>query len=268
MKNIKLSLMVILGFALTTITSCKKEDITETITDTVTEAVKGTLKGTLKINLEHKWGISNLSDFTLNTELIHPMTNDTLTFTTFKYYVSNFKLKKEDGSYWIHPESYFLVDLSNTPSLELDFTDIPAGLYTDLEFTLGVDSARNVSGAQTGALAITNDMFWTWNSGYIMLKAEGTSPNSSTDSFTFHLGGFAGENNIVTDKSLSLLTTPLTIASTKTAIVHLQVNPAKLWHESPSVSVTNTIHMPGTAAKDMATSYFNNGSSFLVTSVE
>jgi hypothetical protein len=264
MKNIKLSLMVILGFTLATITSCNKEEITESLTDTVTEATKGTLK----VNFEHKWGMSNLLDFTLNSELIHPMTNDTLTFTTFKYYVSNFKLKKEDGTYWIHPESYFLVDVSSSSSLELDFSDIPAGLYTDLEFTLGVDSARNVSGAQTGALSNTNGMFWTWNSGYIMLKAEGTSPNSTSNSFAFHLGGFHGENNIVTEKSMSLLTTPLTIVSTKTAIIHLQVNPAKLWHESPSVSVTNTIHMPGTGAKDMATSYFNNGSSFLVTSVE
>ena len=264
MKNIKITLVAFLSLTLLTITSCKKDEIVEAGTDIVETATSGTLK----INLDHKWGMSNASDLVLNSEMIHPITEDTLTFTTFKYYVSNFKLKKEDGSYWVHPESYFLVDLSNTSSLELDFSDIPAGLYTDLEFTLGVDSARNVDGAQTGALSVSNDMFWSWNSGYIMLKAEGTSPNSSNNTFVFHLGGFSGENNIVTEKSLSLLTTPLTIVSTKTAAIHLEVNPAKLWHSSPSVSVTNKIHMPGTAAKDMATSFYTSGSSFMVHSVE
>ena len=128
MKNIKITLVAFLSLTLLTITSCKKDEIVEAGTDIVETATSGTLK----INLDHKWGMSNASDLVLNSEMIHPMTEDTLTFTTFKYYVSNFKLKKEDGSYWVHPESYFLVYLSNTSSLELDFSDIPAGLYTDL----------------------------------------------------------------------------------------------------------------------------------------
>ncbi|MCU0495618.1 MAG: hypothetical protein MUD01_28865, partial [Chloroflexaceae bacterium] len=56
------------------------------------------------------------ANFSLNNPLIHPMTNDTLTFTTMKYYVSNLKLKLADGSWWVHPESYFLVDASNVAS--------------------------------------------------------------------------------------------------------------------------------------------------------
>ena len=118
--------------------------------------------------------MSGSTAFKLDTFLVQPMTQDSLNFSTFKYYVSNFKLKKSDGSYWVHPESYFLVDLSNSESLELSFSDIPAGVYTDLVFTLGVDSLSNVDGAQTGALSVANEMFWSWNSGYIMLKAEGT----------------------------------------------------------------------------------------------
>ena len=81
--------------------------------------------------------------------------------------ISNFKLKKSDGTWWIHPESYFLVDLSNDLSTTLDLGSVPSGEYTELSYTIGVDSLRNVSGAQSGALSTTNNMFWSWNTGYI-----------------------------------------------------------------------------------------------------
>ena len=37
---------------------------------------------------------------------------------------------------------------------------------------LGVDSLRNVTGVQTGALDPAMDMYWTWNTGYVMAKLE------------------------------------------------------------------------------------------------
>jgi hypothetical protein len=49
---------------------------------------------------------------------------------------------------------------------------------TGIRFLLGVDSARNVSGIQTGALDPARGMFWTWNSGYVMAKIEGSSPSA------------------------------------------------------------------------------------------
>jgi len=261
MKNHKLtSLLFIAALLFINLTSCKKEEIIETV-----QAVAG--KGSLKVELEHVWGMSNSTLFALDTFLVHPKTSDSLKFTKFKYYVSNVKLKMADGSYWIHPESYFLIDLSNPETLDLNFTDIPIGVYTDLEFTLGVDSLRNVSGAQSGALAISNEMFWLWNSGYVMLKTEGTSPQSSDGTFVFHLGGFSGVNNIVTEQSLSLLTTPLTVTANNINMIHMQVNTSKLWHSSPSVSEINKIHMPGENAKNMALSFYNNNA-FMIHHVE
>jgi len=42
-------------------------------------------------------------------------------------------------------------------------------------------------------------MFWTWNSGYIMAKLEGTSPVSSqpNNKFEYHIGGFREPVNVV-----------------------------------------------------------------------
>jgi hypothetical protein len=69
----------------------------------------------------------------------------------------------------ISANKYFLVDFSDTTTTTLKLTILPY-LYNRLSFVIGVDSARNVSGAQTGALDPANGMFWTWNTGYIMAK--------------------------------------------------------------------------------------------------
>ena len=62
---------------------------------------------------------------------------------------------------------------------------------------VGVDSARNVSGAQTGALDPAKGMFWTWNTGYIMAKLEGNSPASPTGIFEYHIGGFKQNESVI-----------------------------------------------------------------------
>ena len=244
MKNLFISAALVV--AALSVSSCKKdEDTTPTSTT-----------GTVEINMAHRWGNST-TNFLLNMELVHPMTSDTMTFTTFKYYVSNIKFKKADGTWYVHPESYFLVDLSTSGSEILSIPNVPVGEYTDMEYTMGVDSLRNVSGAQTGALAVANNMFWSWNSGYIMVKAEGTSPNSGSGSFAFHLGGFMGANNVVTTNSVNFTGNSLTITGGKTSEVHMIVNPAKLWHSSASLATTSSLMMPGATAKTMATDFYS-----------
>ncbi len=250
---------IFLGLFLSVSTSCKKKTTEPTLEPTPL-AVE---KGIVTIDLSHKWGFTNQTDFVLGTDLIHPMTNDTLNFTTFKYYVSNFKFKKADGTWYTQPESYFLVDLSTPSSLVLTIPDVPVGDYTDVYYTMGVDSTRNVSGAQTGALAASNLMFWNWNSGYVFLKAEGTSVNSSTGTFQFHLGGFSGANNLLTEKYINFSNNSLTVSANHTSTAFLQVNPGWLWHSAPSVSVLNMIHMPGTDAATMALGFYTNNSIIL-----
>lgn len=240
-------MLALVGFSVIFV-SCKKED---------PEPEPTKEYGTVEIKLNHVWGMSEES-FVLNTDLKQPMTGDTLNFNTFKYYISNFQLKKSDGTWWTHPESYFLVDLSDASSTTLTLDNVPAGSYTDINYVLGVDSVRNVSGAQTGALSTVNGMFWSWMTGYIMLKAEGTSPNSSSGAFSYHLGGFSGSDNIVTSKSASFGSENLQVSASKKVQVYLKLNPAKLFHTMGSVSGTNSIHMPGSMAVTMASDFFGN----------
>lgn len=231
----------LISFAL--ITSCSKDDDTPD-------------SGDVMVEFNYVFG-SSAEPWDINTTLRHPKTGDTLTFTEFSFYVSNVRLKNEDGTWWTEPESYHLVCAKCTDKNVFILNDVPSGNYTEMEYTLGVDSARNVSGAQTGDLSPTKGMFWSWNTGYIMLKAEGQSPQSSDGSFTFHLGGFSGENSVVTPKSFTFGTNEIEVGEAMPTIAFL-ANPARLWHSSPSVSDRNRIHMPGAEAKAMATDFYSN----------
>lgn len=268
-KNFKMK--SIISFALVlgalTLSSCKKEGCTdENATNYNSKAKKddgscsypdaAQTVGKASIMLEHIWDESTGTEFELNTAYVHPTTGDTLTFTTLKYYISNFKLKKEDGTWWTHPSSYFLVDLSTPASTSLLLSDIPVGNYTEISYVMGVDSTRNVSGAQSGALSTTNGMFWSWNSGYIMAKAEGTSPQASSGSFSYHLGGFTGVNNVITQKSAVFGSPALIVNTTSNGMVHISVHPSELFTNYGSVSNGATIHMPGAGAKSLADGFF------------
>lgn len=218
--------------------------------------------GKVTVSLDHHW-LSSSTDFQLNTEYVNPANDDTVTFTQFRYFVSNIRLKNENGTWWTHPESYFLVDVSNTVSTQLNIMGVPVGNYTEVSYVMGVDSTRNVSGAQTGALSVTSGMFWSWNSGYIMVKAEGTSPQVSgmSGAFTYHLGGFSGANNIVTLKSASFGGN-LIVTETSNGMIHLGVDPSHLFANIGSVSSVSMVHMPGTNAATIASGFYNSGVTF------
>ena len=244
MKTIKLTIAaatIILGLS-----ACKKKDTTPTAVDAGT--------GSVSVSLDHRFGMMNEQVMAIDSSVIHPMSGDTLTFSKFRYFITNVKFKKADGTYWTENESYHLIDLSKPESLKLTFANLPVANYTEMAYTLGVDSTRNVSGAQTGALATTNDMYWSWNSGYIMLKAEGTYKDNKQDKiFAFHLGGFSGANNIVTKRTMTFDgSNVLNVTKGNTAAISIQVNPGLLWHSAPSCKVLNAVHMPGASAVLMA----------------
>lgn len=124
---------------------------------------------------------------------------DDFKISIFKYYISNINLVKTDGEALAIPDTYYLINAADSSSLKQQISGIPEGNYKSINFTIGVDSARNFAGAQTAALDPAKGMFWSWNSGYIFVKLEGESPQSTAkkNRLIFHIGGVKSPNNTI-----------------------------------------------------------------------
>lgn len=243
------SLMLLSG----TFTACSSDDDDE-------PAPSPAQIGKINLNYTHVWGPSgsNSLEVQLNNEMTHPATGDIITLTKFKYYVSNLRLQKNIGGEWVEPESYRLVDVEDNALVALEVGNVPAGEYTSMSFIVGVDEERNYSGAQDGALSPTNGMFWDWNTGYIFLKVEGSSPHAHGDSqnFMYHIGGFEGENNAIRTVTIPF-SNALTVSHNETSNVNMYVNCARVWHGGLKVEDLGHIHMPGAKAVQIADNFEN-----------
>ena len=116
--------------------------------------------------------------------------SDSIQITSLRFYVSNMELLDNNKSVWIDSNPCHLIDAFNEKTLSIN---IPSKIsYSTLKFNLGIDSTTNVSGAMGGDLDPTKGMYWTWLSGYINFKLEGTSNICKTrhNEFQFHLGGY------------------------------------------------------------------------------
>jgi hypothetical protein len=211
--------------------------------------------GTVKITF-----VNTVKDkpLALNTGNYTNPFGETYAVSKFKYYISHVSLIKGKAVFF-EAESYHLVDESNPDALHFSFA-LGTGNYDVLNFMLGVDSLHNVSGAQAGALDPLNDMFWTWNSGYVMAKIEGYSPQSKVvnNKLEFHIGGFMGENNVL--KNISLSFPPgkiLNIQPGKTSEIIIEADIDTWWQQPYDIKIAEhaVCSSPGPLAKKIADNY-------------
>lgn len=169
--------------ACATIVSCSDDDNTNS--------------GPITIHFDNVVGTANLQ---LNTtDMPYENANaESYKVTWLTYYVSNIKLKKTDGTFYEDPVNsdgsagYYLIDEADAESQEVTLSNVPAGEYSEITFTIGVDASQVDQGAQTGALDPAKGLFWSWNSGYIFVALEGASPVSTEadNVFQYHIGGY------------------------------------------------------------------------------
>jgi hypothetical protein len=167
-----------------------------------------------------------------------------------KYYISNIKLNN-----FKEKKSYHLIDAFTKDSININ---LPTGNYNNIQFLVGVDSLMNCSGAQAGALDPLNDMFWTWNSGYVMFKMEGISKNSNADNNRIeqHIGGYKGMYKTMREIKLSPIT-PIVITENNNAAIIIQVDLDKYWDGINKVKIAETpVNATiGAAAKNAADNF-------------
>jgi hypothetical protein len=234
MKQVKYISILCAAAMAVTFTACKKKK------DPVTPPIDANV-GTVKLEFSNKVGSESL---VLNNNWYTNENGDSFTVSKFNYYISNIKLNEAGGSQFAEPESYHLLKQSDLSSMEFDIANVPNGTYKSVTFMIGVDSLRNVSGAQTGALA-PGDMFWDWNTGYIMLKFEGNSPMSTQpdDIVQLHMGGFSGTNSVL--RTVTLAFPQDLVVNDNEPHVHLAANVLELFKSPTTISFAtlNAVHM-------------------------
>jgi methanobactin biosynthesis MbnP-like protein len=234
MKTFKYTLLLFLSASLV-ITSCKKDPDEEQ----PVPAPAAPTTGSLALHFEN---MVDTNELVFNTQSYVTANNDTFTVSAFKYYISNIVLTKSGGGTYVETESYHLINAADSNSCGILLANVPFGNYTSISFMIGVDSARNCSGAQTGALDPTNGMFWSWSTGYIQAKLEGHSPQSTSSGqqIVYHVGGFKGMYDPLKTVSPSFGGDMASVSSAVTPEIHFKADVAE-WFKSPNlISISTT----------------------------
>lgn len=226
-----------------------------------TEPISGGDKNSVTLEFDNRVGAQKL---VLGTTSYKNGSGEDFAVTTLNYFISNVSLKKTDGTVVKFPNQYFLIRQADAATLEPQLKDVPAGDYNAITFTIGVDSAKSVSPSseRTGVLDVaaygTDAMYWSWNSGYIFLKFEGTSSVVPANSggqraFQLHVGGFGGystrsTNNLKT-VTLSFPSGSATVRKSIAPTVHLIADINKIFSGTTTIKLaeTNMVHMPDAA---------------------
>lgn len=115
-----------------------------------------------------------------------------VSFKRFRVYLTHIRLVLEEGQdSLILPDA--LLELEDSASLFIPLEKNVDVFDAQLSFVIGVDSSVQVSGARGGALDPLNGMYWTWQTGYINWKLEGSFHNrvaKESQPFIFHIGGY------------------------------------------------------------------------------
>lgn len=109
--------------------------------------------------------------------------------SAFKYYITNIKFIKDDGSELASTTKAILV---NPLVADYSLGEVPTGNYKGVKFYIGLDSITNHADPTmldaSNPLAIqTPSMHWNWNSGYIFMKFEGFSDTTATNNGAFDM---------------------------------------------------------------------------------
>jgi hypothetical protein len=208
----------------------------------------------LNINLKHLFGNDTLK---LN-EFYSESVNGSVSIGVCMYYFTNIILIDSGNSETILPETYFLVDELRSASKSIH-VNIPEGTYKAIRFMIGVDPDRNIGGIQSGDLDPKLGMFWTWVSGYIQAKLEGTFINlSGVNEYIHHAGGFTEPYSAVQTVELPFDSVKK-VQQSQTLQVTMKVDFEK-WFNSTHQIVLTTLPVvidPGPDAHKVAQNYRN-----------
>lgn len=236
-------ILILLSLLSFTFVSCKKDD----------DDHQHTIEQNLTLHIHNTAGTSEIS---YNTEYTN-LAGRKLTFTDFRYYISNIVLIKSDGTELPISGKVFLVSpLTKNYSLG----KVPVGSYKGFRFIFGLDSLTNHADPGTypadHPLAYqSNSIHWSWNSGYIFMKMEGKvdttlAANGIPDKeYYYHIG------TDMLRRTIDFSNKPFSVTSGSDKEILITCNALKIL-ENVDMRTENASHTMGTMP--LATKIANN----------
>lgn len=225
MKNILLKTAVISTLFSSILIGCKKEDAATPTTPAATTQ-------DLSLKMTSMVGSSALNFYSS----FSTTSGQRYTLSMFRYYVSNIRLVKSDGSEYPITGKCLLV----TPSTEnYDLGQVPIGDYRGLKFNIGLDSLTNHSDPTlyptTNPLAIQSPgIHWDWNSGYIFMMIEGSCDTTTTNTDVLTYGQYShgmffhiGMDMLL--RTVDLSTSAFSVSSGSAKVVNIQADVNKFF---------------------------------------
>ena len=185
--------------------SCKKKETATTPTS-----------GSITIKIENQVDGQNVS---FNNIIYTNANGNKYSISTLKYYLSNLVFTKTDGTIY-SANNYNLIDASDANKISFTLNNIPNGVYNNLKLYIGIDQSHNHSGVQSGDLDPMYGMIWSWNTGYIFFKHEGSYVDTAgkIQPLIFHYG---------TDAALATAQMPINVdveGNAKTVYLKFNLN--------------------------------------------
>ncbi|QBQ41756.1 hypothetical protein E2P86_11570 [Sphingobacterium psychroaquaticum] len=166
---------------LTMMASCSKD----------TELVE-VVGGNLSIEFDNVLGNE---DFALDKAF--DIDGKTYTFNSFRYWVSNIRLQKQNGEWIEIPNSYYLIEETKDIAIQdgaytyparkreqIDLQNLPIETYTAIEFGIGVDSELNdnlsITSGELSAMTAMTNISWMWHTSYIFSSLKGMAEGGTT----------------------------------------------------------------------------------------
>lgn len=261
MKNRIFSALLLLAAPLALFSGCKKDS--DSPNTTSTGPVNFTVQNVVPVQVKKSTTLQ-IHPLTLNVDTATTATGEQFKVSTFEYYLSNIKFTKSDGTTYAAPDTYFLVDQATAKSLSFTVPNVPVGDYTGVSFIVGVDAQKT---GLTDPLTFTGkfddlnqakNMYWSWNSGHIFMKMEGTLISTSpAQVLRCHVGGYTAPYDAVVTAAPSFGSSKLAVRTDKTPTIALKANVSKLF-DGPNPITLGTfmgVHMPGAQSVQVAQNY-------------
>lgn len=174
---------------------------------------------------------------------------DTLSFKTFKCYLSAIEIYFSDNSVFRKKNSYHLLDIENQSKSHIPIMRTTFKTISKVVFNIGIDSIASTSGGMSGDLDPINGMYWAWQSGYINMKIEGKSSSCKTrnNEFQFHIGGYLKPNY-----AMRKIEIPVQNTAVQNNQINIAVDLNQLFSEIDLKRI-NSVMIPGNKAMEIAT---------------